>query len=114
MKTTSIAIENIARDYFAAFSKKDLNKLKQMFSVNINLRDWETFAIGRDQVCQANQNIFDAVTVINVDPVNIFVDGLTVIGDLIITINGKEVIKVVDILEFDQDLKIISIKAYKG
>jgi hypothetical protein len=109
-----MAIENTARDYFAAFSEKDLNKLKKMFAVNVSLRDWEIYAFGHDEVCQANQKIFDSVVTINVDPINIYTDSHTVIGDLIITINGKEIIRVVDILDFDQDLKIISIKAYKG
>lgn len=114
MNSTEMAIKSIARDYFSAFSKKDLNKLKQFFSRNISLRDWETLALGRDEVCQANKIFFDTVATIDVDLINIFVDGYNLIGDLIITIDSKETIKVVDIIEFDQDLKIISIKAYKG
>ena len=114
MSVTNILIEKVARDYCAAFSKKDLNKLKQMFAANICLRDWEVFVIGRDEVCSINRKFFNTVTKINVDPVNIFVNGIHVVGELIIAIDDKEIIRVVDILEFDQDLKIISIKAYKG
>lgn len=114
MDSRKTAIENISKKYFSTFSSKDLNKLKKIFSKKIILRDWENIANGVDEVCRVNQKIFNSVDSIHVDPINIYIDGNIAIGDLIITINGKESIRVVDILEFDQDLNIVSIKAYKG
>jgi steroid delta-isomerase len=85
-----------------------------MFSKNIILRDWDISVQGFDQVSAANQKIFDSVRTIVVSPINIFVDENTAIGELKITINDLEVINVVDLIEFNQDLKIVAIKAYKG
>jgi hypothetical protein len=107
-------VKNLANAYFLAFSNKDLFKIQSMFSQNIILRDWDITAQGFDQVSAANQKIFDSVSTIVVNPINIFVDEHTVIGELEITINNLEVIKVVDLIEFNQDLKIVAIKAFKG
>ena len=114
MSSQTSLIKNLANEYFLAFSNKDLFKIQSMFSQNIILRDWDISAQGFDQVSAANQNIFNSVQTIAVRPINIFVDEHTAIGELEITINDLEVIKVVDLIEFNKDLKIVAIKAYKG
>ena len=50
-----------AETYFKTFSNKDSEGLRNMFSDNVYLRDWEIFANGIDEVVDANQNIFDSV-----------------------------------------------------
>ena len=114
MSSQTSPIKNLANEYFLAFSNKNLVKIQSMFSKNIILRDWDISVQGFDQVSAANQKIFDSVRTIVVSPINIFVDENTAIGELKITINDLEVINVVDLIEFNQDLKIVAIKAYKG
>jgi len=106
-------LETLAEDYFEAFSHKDLDTLALMFHDDVELRDWEISAEGIDEVLEANQKIFDSVTSIKVTPDALYSDGDTVIAELIIDINGKEKLLVVDILTFENDL-IKSIRAYKG
>ena len=114
MSSQTSLIKNLTNEYFLAFSNKDLVKIQSMFSQNIVLRDWDVSAQGFEQVSAANQKIFDSVHTIVVNPINIFLDDHIAIGELEIIINDIEIIKVVDIIEFNQDLKIVSIKAYKG
>ena len=85
-----------------------------MFDNNISLRDWEIDAKGIGDVLNANQKIFDDLESINVKPINIYNEENIIIAELDILVNQNEEIKVVDIIEFNKSLKIISIKAFKG
>tara|TARA_Y100000310_G_C20506800_1_gene726805 strand:+ start:153 stop:497 length:345 start_codon:yes stop_codon:yes gene_type:complete len=104
--------------YFKTFSNKDSEGLRSMFSDNVYLRDWEIFANGVDEVVDANQNIFDSVDTIIVTPIRVW-DFLShennvIIAELEIVVNDEETLLVIDILEFDDDNKIKSVRAYKG
>lgn len=107
-------MKNAALQYFQAFCRKDLTALRAMFAPAVSLTDWEIKAAGIDAVLAANAGIFSAVASIAAVPLNVYVDGTTVIAELEITINGTERIKVVDIIEFDAAGKIAAIRAYKG
>ena len=86
-----------------------------MFSDNVYLRDWEIFANGIDEVVDANQNIFDSVNTIVVTPIQIISNGTNYVSaELEIVVNDEETLLVTDILEFDDDNKINSVRAYKG
>ncbi len=105
-------------EYFATFSEKDIEGLKNMFSDNVSLRDWEISVEGIDEVLKANQNIFDSVDTIVVKPIRVW-DFLSqednvVVAELEIVVNDEVTELVTDILEFDDDEKIKSIRAYKG
>ena len=121
----TINIKNLASEYFKAFSNKQIGVLNNMFSQDVTLKDWELNLFGKEAVLKANKNIFDTVDSIEVKVVNLFVvgekvigdnvnDKNTVIGELEITINHIDILLVVDIIEFDDNGKIISIRAYKG
>jgi|TARA_Y100001947_G_C10233695_1_gene258653 hypothetical protein len=105
-------------EYFVTFSEKDIEGLKNMFSDNVSLRDWEISVEGIDEVLKANQNIFDSVDTIVVKPIRVW-DFLSqednvVVAELEIVVNDEVTELVTDILEFDDDEKIKSIRAYKG
>ena len=105
-------------EYFTTFSEKDSDGLRNMFSNDVYLRDWEILANGIDEVVAANQDIFDNVESIVATPIRVW-DFLShednvVVAELEIVVNGEEKLLVIDILEFDDDDKIKSIRAYKG
>ena len=105
-------------EYFTTFSEKDSDGLRNMFSNDVYLRDWEIVANGIDEVVAANQDIFDNVESIVATPIRVW-DFLShednvVVAELEIVVNGEEKLLVTDILEFDDDEKIKSIRAYKG
>jgi len=104
--------------YFQRFSLKDINGLADMFANNIWLEDWENEARGKAEVLGINQQIFDNVLNIIVSPGYLYQEDYIVTATLLIWVydlnNNLEIIKVCDIIEFDYDGKIKSIRAYKG
>lgn len=106
--------KEISVNYFNLFSRKEIESLKLMFDRNIKLRDWEIDVEGIDDVIKANLKIFNSVDSIKVKPILIVEDDQCVFAELDILINGKDYIKVVDIIEFNEKSKITSIRAFKG
>ena len=106
--------KTLAENYFQAFSRKDITAVANMFERDVILTDWEITAFGKEDVVKANQKIFDSVDTIYVTPKDIYLDGQVIIAELRILVNGKDEIKVVDIIHFNVRGEITSIKAYKG
>lgn len=107
-------LKEIALKYFKDFSNKDATSLKKVFANDIFLRDWEIEAKGIDAVIKANENIFNNVNSIHVEPQNLYQEENIVIGELKIMINNSEILYVVDLIEFNKENKIKRIYAYKG
>ena len=63
---------------------------------------------------EANKKIFNSIKSINSKTVNNYFFDNIAICVLKITINQNEIIDVVDIVEFDDEGKILNITAYKG
>ena len=101
-------------EYFQRFSEKDSEGLRTMFNDNVILRDWDILANGIDEVVQANQDIFDSVETIIATPLHLYVDGNVVVTELEIVVNDEDTLWVTDIIEFDDNQKIKSVRAYKG
>jgi len=99
--------------YFKVFSKKKIDELSELFSDDITLRDWENNASGKSEVLNVNKKIFNNLESISVVPINLYQNENKIIAELEIIINGKEKILVVDIISFNNDGKIKSIKAFK-
>lgn len=101
-------------DYFKNFSNKDIDSLREMFSEHVRLSDWDISETGIDDVVKANQNIFDSVDTITVKPISIYEDGDNFFAvEILIVVNEKEILEVVDVIHFDEEGLIDSIKAYK-
>lgn len=107
--------KNLLIDYFNFFSKKDLKNLTNMFSSDVKLFDWEISALGIDEVVTANENIFNSVDTIEVFLKNIYKNEInnSFVCEIEIKINNDNVLKVIDIISFDEKNKINLISAYK-
>ena len=103
----------LAKKYFDYFSKKDVQNIKNIFSEDITLKDWEIEATGINDVIQANKKIFNSVESIIVTPKNIYQDNFVLICEIDIIINNTEKLKVIDILKFNENYKIKEISAFK-
>ena len=101
-------------NYFYIFSTKNSTALSFMFASVCFLHDWENDAAGNTDVMSVYNKIFNSVESIAVTPRAIYQDGLTVIAELLITIDGKEQILVTDVITYDEIGKIVSVRAYKG
>ncbi len=109
-----MSLINSSKEYFETFSNKDIDGLSDMFSDDVFLRDWEIEASGKDNVLEANKNIFSSVETININPIHIYSDKNTVIAELDIVVNSETSLLVTDIIDFDDEGKIKNIRAYKG
>ena len=109
-----IMLKKLATDYFNSFSKKSITEIEKTLSENVTLNDWNISCSGKSEVIGATQNIFDSVDTIDVKPINIYCCKDVVIAELKIVINNSISELVVDIITFDINNKIVSIRAFKG
>ena len=108
-------LKEICKLYFNLFSKKDIDGLSKLFSNDVTLRDWDILAIGKDEVIAANKNIFDNLDRINVKLLSqSLVHNDRVFNQILIEIDNKETLRVVDIISFDNNGLIKKVEAYKG
>ena len=106
-------MENLIKTYFQAFSNKDIHELEGLFSNEIILKDWEIFAEGKEEVLLANKNIFDSVDSISANLKELYLDGLVAVCIIEITVNKDEVLKVIDVIKFNDQMEIVEVSAYK-
>ena len=101
-------------DYFEIWNIQDVELLRKCFTEDVILRDWEILANGVDEVCQANQDIWDNTDSINIVLLNQVQENNQVVNEIAIEVNKEETLLVVDIIEFDDNGLIKKIEAYKG
>ena len=107
-------LKEIVSSYLKCFSEKKISSLKDFFSNDIVLRDWEIEAHGIDEVIEVNKNIFNNVKSIFVEIKSLYQEENIVIGELKIIINQSETLLVVDVFEFNEKKEIKRIFAFKG
>lgn len=97
--------------YFSAFRTKNLNILEELYSNDTQLIDWTGAWYGKDSVLEANRQLFesDFELVVNssLQLNNITYNQITIRFE-------SEVIEVLDVIKFNKDFEIESIRAYKG
>ncbi len=103
----------LTKNYFGAFSDKNLDLLQHMFADDVALVDWEIQAYGIEQVLDANRKIFDDVVSIQVVPKKMAQHDNTVFAEIDVFVNNATMIHVVDVITFNSRDKITSITAFK-
>lgn len=101
-------------EYFDAFSKADIVRIRSLLSDDVSLRDWNLDVRGIDLVLQELIKIFSSLSRLQVKVVNIYEFNSTIIAEIIIEAKEISSIKVVDIITFDSNGSICAIRAYKG
>lgn len=104
----------IADSYVAAFNRRDLARLSELFAETVTLKDWALDVRGREAVLQANRDMFEATRSIEATVTGSVAQDRTVVLELAIVVNGTERLAVVDVLEFDRTGRLLAIRAYKG
>ena len=107
-------LKTLASEYIYLFAQKNLIGLKDLFDENIKLLDWENEIEGRNELINFNAKLFMNFEHIEIDILNIVADKNLVFIEMIINLDKKIVLKVVDIIKFSKKNKIIMIKAYKA
>ena len=117
--------------YFKAFSNQSIDELAEMFTEDIHLCDWNIDVHGKENVIKEIQHIYDVVKTITIKPVyfysndkdwfacEILIDAVNKEGMHEVDDEGNDQVtfkwsvEVVDVIHFNKDGKIESIKAYK-
>lgn len=103
--------------YFTAWNARDISALRLLFSVDVELLDWNSNVSGDDEVTKANARIFDTFPTASIDVVDtlVCVSKRAVTCEFILRLNDAANTKltVVDVLRFNSESKISSVRAYK-
>lgn len=102
------------KEYFQAFSNKDIDKLSEMFDDNAQVKDWEIDITGKKEILAHNQQFFDSISTIDINVIglaNISED--YIMADISILIDNTITVEVQDRITFNAAGKITRIKAYK-
>lgn len=100
--------------YLRHYSHRDLERVSAMFSDAVSLRDWNISVVGKAAAVAETSRNFESCQSIGIQALGIYEDGDTVAGELRIVVDGKIELHVVDVISFDSNGKIKSIRAYLG
>mmetsp|Transcript_15538 Transcript_15538/g.21455 ORF Transcript_15538/g.21455 Transcript_15538/m.21455 type:complete len:112 (+) Transcript_15538:329-664(+) len=111
-------MRQLARTYFRIWNTHDKGALAALFASNGTLTDWDQSVSGTEDIEGANAKIFSANPGAEITVGTCYLNGhkRSVACEISLILNNatKEVLKVVDVIEFTQDKKIQAIRAYKG
>lgn len=107
-------LEALARRFLAAYERKDIATIAELFSQNVVLRDWNSEVVGYEAAIVEFTNNFRVADSLKIKVRRIMTNGNDVAAELEVVINGVETLRVVDVLTYSEDQKILSIVAYKG
>lgn len=100
--------------YLKAYEEKDLAKVSGMFSEDIHLRDWKISVTGKEVAVSETKKNFESADGITIDILNMYESSDAVAGELCIVVDKTEVLYVVDVVTFNSEGLIQSIRAYLG
>ena len=114
-------MEKAVAEYFESWNAKDQLRLGECLCSNARLSDWNISVEGLDEVLKANTNIWQSLpdVHINVEAVYISESSRVASCEITVCLDGEDlgdperVLKVVDILSFDEGQKIVAVRAYK-
>ncbi len=96
------------------YEQKDLESFKQMFADNVVIRDWKIRVEGKANALSEFKKNFESVNTIKIDILAMYENNKTVAAELKITIDGNQIIYIIDVITLTQDQKIASIRSYIG
>lgn len=96
------------------YAEKDLNGIESMFSENIILRDWKIRVSGKKRALEETKKNFEAANSIRIEVLSTYENENSVAAELKIYVDTSEELHVVDVITFDSNGQIESIRAYLG
>jgi steroid delta-isomerase len=100
--------------FLDCYARKDIEGIAGMLAENVSLRDWNISVHGRANVESATQQNFDDAESIEIEVLELYESSFAVAGELKIVVDRTIELHVVDVIQFDADGKVKSIRAYKG
>ena len=105
---------SLCHEYLQKYAEKDIEAIAALFSDTIILRDWKIRVVGKELALLETQKNFDAVSSLDIIILATYENKNVVAAELKITIDGSEELFVVDVITFNDNGKITSIRAYLG
>jgi len=102
------------KHYLKCYENKDLESISSMFSEDITLRDWKISVSGYEKALAETSKNFKNAESLSISILNIMENDHSVSAELKIVVNNEEVLYVVDVLTFNDEGLISSIRAYLG
>jgi steroid delta-isomerase len=102
------------RDYLRRYAAKDLDGIAAMFSEEVTLRDWNLGVTGKAAALAETRKNFESARSLDIDVLRLHESGPSVAGELRILVDGHLELFVVDVVDFDDDGRILAIRAYLG
>ena len=106
-----------AQEYFKVWNSHDLKALSAILAAEVVLQDWNVHVSGVRDVLKANGEIFESFSNVKISIVDLYpcVPKLTCACEIRVNLNdiAKTELKVLDVIRFDTELKVISVCAYK-
>lgn len=100
--------------YLEAYAGKNLQKISEMFAADITLRDWKISVSGKDAAIAETDKNFRSAKTIEINILATHESDNAVAGELKIVVDNTEVLYIVDVVSFNMDGQINSIRAYLG
>jgi hypothetical protein len=106
-----------AVEYFKYFQEGNIGELSKLYQDDIHLIDWNGEWKGKEEVLKMNKELFESnlwrnrVIVHDIEQARL--NEKRLYCKISITI-GDDVLKIMDILDFDNQSKIIKIEAFNG
>ena len=100
--------------YLRQYAARDLEAVTAMFAEDIHLRDWNISIHGREAAALATARNFAEAQSITIRPLALYENANTVAGELHIVVDGAIDLFVVDVITFNMQGQISSIRAYQG
>ena len=100
--------------YLRHYSHKDIDCVSDMFTDDVTLRDWNISVVGKAAALAETSRNFESARSIEIQALALYEGGDAVAGELRIVVDGMIELYVVDVISFDSNGKIKSIRAYLG
>lgn len=101
-------------DYLRSYAQKDLAAITAMLTEDVVLRDWNIAVRGKAAAVSETAKNFAGARSIEIHVLNVCENDESVAAELRIVVDGSIELHVVDVIGFDADGKISSIRAYLG
>ena len=99
--------------YFLSFRTKNVEELNNIFSEGVELKDWNNEFVGKPQVMEEIVGIFQNFDTIKLDIVQIYKSSNNKFACEIEIFLDGEMLRVMDLIDFNDDGKITQLVAYK-
>lgn len=110
---TENQLQDLARRVLAAYQDKDIDFFFDAFADDVVLRDWNSEVAGKSAAVAEFSKNFTEASNLSIQIQKLLTSENSVAAQVEIVVDGT-LLRVIDLITFTEDQKILSIVAYKG